>query len=173
MEEYLTKTKSKMKVSTWAAHLIRLIWEISWGIWRKRCTYLHSTEEARRDLLANNIDEKINELQADMPPNIWMTTAQRKILGWKPNQISKWQTKRKIRWYKRAKVMVDAYIDHLEKTQNSQSALFMKNYITAEPPPRRHRPQRVPNNPVDQDNEPPAPQLKQTTISAWIRGNVP
>ena len=173
-EEYLNKTKSKMKVSTWAAHLIRLIWDISWGIWRKRCDYLHSTEEARRELLSNNVDDKIAELQTNMPPNIWMTAAQRKILGWTTRQISKWPTKRKIRWYKRAKIMVDAYIDHLEKTQNSASALFMRNYMTNAPPTIHHRPQRV----VDDDelNAPtptPPTQLKQTTISDWMRGNVP
>ena len=70
--------------------------------------------------------------------------------------------------------MVDAYIDHLEKTQNSASALFMRNYMTNAPPTIHHRPQRV----VDDDelNAPtptPPTQLKQTTISDWMRGNVP
>ena len=164
-----------MKTTTWSAHIIRLIWEISWGIWRKRCKYLHSTEEARKELLSNNIDTKISEIHQNMPPNTWMTTAQRKILNQKPEIISKWQTKQKIRWYKRAKIMHEAYLDHLDKTQNSQSALFMKNYITNTPQiaPRETQNQE-PNNTINNPTvETPKPQLKQTTISDWIRGNVP
>ena len=70
--------------------------------------------------------------------------------------------------------MVDAYIDHLDKTQNSQFALFMKKYMTANPPPIHHWPQHCvqEDNTSEPETVPPSLQLKQTTVLDWIWGNV-
>ena len=160
----------------WNSHLIYYIWEISWKMWRRRCDFLHSTEEARCKILAANLDNKIDELMNDMPPNTHMTEAQRQVLSHHPpHRIKKWKAKRKIRWYRRAQIMKEAYEDHISSLRNSASSRSFQSYIDRGVNERMARGLRVQSFPRLQLNNPTTTQqntrsLRQTSITNWMKG---
>ena len=128
--EHRLRTQARMTELSWNAHVIRLIWDISWEIWRKRCDFLHSTEDARQKILAANIDNDITNLVQSMPPNTHMTQPQRSLLT--SNSLAtilSWPAKRKIRWFRKAQIMKESFELHLHNLQRHPSAQLFRRFV--------------------------------------------
>ncbi len=124
-------------------------------------------------VLAGNIDSKIDALYAVIPLKTWMTKAQRAVLGKRINTVKSWETKQKIIWYRKAKVMKESFDKHIEDLRTSASAQCMRRFLNIEythtyvhQATQQQEEEALMPHPIN-----PRPNQKQTVIEDWIRGS--
>lgn len=175
------RNRSKMQPESWAGHVARHIWNITWEIWRARTEYLHSTEEGRIKILAATTDNQIDQIFHNLPANTWMTKAQRAYFSIPKRVVKGFKARRKIRWLKKATIARNSYESYLARTQNSASAQVMRNYVGYGQEQQQtndnmdqHETQETndeESNDSDYESDTQEKQQQQLRITDWINGN--
>ncbi len=173
--KYAITKQLRMTSENWGANVLKYIWDITYTMWRKRCDYLHASEVGRKKILAANIDNDIDTIYNNMPPNTWMTHAQRSILCKRKRVVKSWKSKRKIRWLRMARTMKESHIEYLASIRNSASAQCMHDFLEIPAPAQLHNDDDIPEyqdlDDGDESFEAERPMFRQLNITNWLRAN--
>ena len=129
----------RIEPEVWVGRLIRKIWDLNFALWCNRCTKAHGSEETRTITLnAENIDQKLTEQYASMPPQRLRNPCETRVLKLPLEQALRLPVTRKLRIYRRNKTILESY-----EAQPSVAgpAQVMRNFLL-----RANPPANIPNN---------------------------
>ena len=125
---YLQTIRSSKSAEHWVGNTIRLIWDVSWDLWRFRCSYAHGSEEVRQLLLtADSIDDRITNIYNSMPPTRLLNPTERRALqGLPETKVRKLRLRAKIQWADKAERILQNYITY---GVCNPSAQLLRSYL--------------------------------------------
>ena len=128
---YLQSIGPGKSAEHWLGRTIQYIWNVSWDLWRSRCTYLHSSEKIREMVLtADTIDGKLKDIFKRMPPSRLLHPTERRALkGLSETMVMNLRLRAKIQWTAKAERILQNFTTYGVANPSSQ---FMREWLISQ-----------------------------------------